>query len=90
MDRLLQTGAQLITYFNDYELSAIDGKLTAGEFQQFLIAQLIVFDTINARFLWKRIPKGILEGSSSAVLKELHEIVKGLNDKLYAESFLKV
>jgi hypothetical protein len=49
-----------------------------------------VFDTINARFLWKRIPKGILEGSSSAVLKELHEIVKGLNDKLYAESFLKV
>lgn len=53
--------------------------MTTGEYQQFLIAHLIVFDTINAKFLWKRIPKTVKDEGGS--LKEISEITKCLSEK---------
>ena len=88
VDRLIQVGEVLVGYFNDYELSAPGGRLSANEYQQFLLAHLIVFDTINAKFLWKRISKGLKEGANS--LKELWNIGKALSEKQYAEAFLLI
>ena len=54
------------------------------EYQHFLIAQLIVFDTVNARFLWKRIPKSLKEDSSNqGLLKDIWEVGKALIGKEY-------
>ena len=86
--RLIQTGEILVGYFNDYELSAPGGRLSATEYQQFLLAQLIVFDTINAKFLWKRIPKSLKEEPNN--LAELWNIGNSLTMKEYAESFVLI
>jgi len=88
VDRLIQLGEVLVGYFNDYELSAPGGRLSSNEYQQFFLAHLIVFDTINAKFLWKRISKGLKEEPNS--LKELWNIGKALSDNLYAEAFLLI
>jgi len=45
-----------------------------------------VFDTINAKFLWKRIPKSLKEDPNN--LSELWNIGKALIDKDYATAFL--
>ena len=79
VDKLIQTGELLVSYFNDYELCAPGGRLSATEYQQFLLAQMIVFDTINAKFLWKRIPKGLKEEANN--LKELWNIGTVLIEK---------
>ena len=47
-----------------------------------------MFDTINAKFLWKRIPKTVKDEAGS--LKELSEITKNLSEKQYAEAFLLI
>ena len=88
VDRLIQMGEVLVGYFNDYELSAPGGRLSSNEYQQFLLAHLIVFDTVNAKFLWKRISKGLKEEPNS--LKELWNIGKALSGKQYAEAFVLI
>jgi hypothetical protein len=47
-----------------------------------------VFDTVNAKFLWKRISKGLKEEPNS--LKELWNIGKALSGKQYAEAFVLI
>ena len=69
-------------------MSAPGGRLSANEYQQFLLDKLIVFDTINAKFLWKRISKGLKEEPNN--LKELWNIGKALSDKHYAEAFVLI
>jgi hypothetical protein len=47
-----------------------------------------LFDTINAKFLWKRIPKGLKEEPNN--LKELWNIGKALSHKDYTDSFVLI
>ena len=80
--------------FNDYELSSSDGRLTSTDYQLFLLAHLIVLDTVNARFLWKRIPKGLKqEGNGTApspnsqTLNEIWGVGKALSSKEFPLAF---
>ena len=45
-----------INIFNENEINQPSGRLTLTDYQLFLLTHLIAFDTINAKFLWKRIP----------------------------------
>jgi len=55
--RLLSSAQNLVNLFNDLELSAAVARLSPSDYQAFLLTHLILLDTVNARFLWKRIPK---------------------------------
>lgn len=57
--RLLLQADQLVALFNDHELSSPKGVLSSTDYQIFLTAHLIVHDTTNAKYLWKRIPKSL-------------------------------
>lgn len=81
-------------FFNDAELSL--QPLGAKEYQLFLLAHLIVLDTVNAEFLWKRVPTALKasksEGASAPtpkdqVLAEIWAVAKALSSKLYPEAF---
>ena len=82
--------------FNDAELSL--EPLGAKEYQLFLLAHLIVLDTVNAQFLWKRVPKALKvteEGASAPtpkdqVLSEIWAVAKALSNKLYPEAFKSI
>jgi hypothetical protein len=45
-----------IKIFNENEINQPSGRLTVTEYQLFLLTHLIAFDTINVKYLWKRIP----------------------------------
>lgn len=80
---------ELVALFNEYEISN-PGKLTQRDYQLFLLAHLIVLDTTNAKFLWKRIPQAIKESpESDQILKlsEVWQIGKALSLCDYAKSF---
>ena len=76
-----------IQLFNDYEIHSPGGKLTVTEYQLFLLTHLIVFDTINAKFLWKRLPKTLKGQDGNEILNETWNIVKVLIDKEYQRAF---
>ena len=93
LEKVLLESHQLVEYFNDAELSL--NPLGAREYQLFLLAHLIVLDTVNAQFLWKRVPKALkatTEGASAptpkdSVLAEIWGVGKALTNKLYPEAF---
>lgn len=98
MASLLSLGSDLVTLFNDHEISSPGGKLSSADYQLFLIAHLIVLDTVNARFLWKRIPKSIKEEASAApsgtapspnaqTLNEIWGVTQALCSKNYPLAF---
>lgn len=71
LDKAISASHQLVELFNDAELSA--KPLGAKEYQMFLLAHLIVLDTVNAQFLWKRVPKALkatTEGASAPTPKD--------------------
>ena len=53
---VIALAADAINIFNENEINQPSGRLTVTEYQLFLLTHLIAFDTINAKFLWKRIP----------------------------------
>lgn len=53
---VISLAADAINIFNENEINQLNGRLTVSEYQLFLLTHLIAFDTINAKFLWKRIP----------------------------------
>jgi len=55
-------------------VQAHKGYLSTEEYQHFLLTHLILLDTINARFLWKRIPKGLKEVEGAAPPTSTHII----------------
>ena len=57
--QVLKVANDAIQLFNDYEIHHPGGKLTVTEYQLFFLTHLIVLDTVNAKFLWKRIPKSM-------------------------------
>ena len=93
LDRVISTAKELVDLFNDAELGF--EPLTARHYQLFLITHLIVLDTTNAQFLWKRVPATFKaepkEGSApqpkDQVLKELWQIARALINKQYPEAF---
>ena len=96
MERVISAARDLVDIFNDAELGF--EPLTPRDYQLFLLAHLIVLDTTNARFLWKRVPKsfkvGPEEGSApkpkEQVLSELWLIAKALINKQYSEAFKQI
>ncbi len=94
----LKTATCLVEYFNDYEISFKEGpqfELTRREYQLFMLAQLIVSDTVNARFLWKRIPaklKQVEEGKSAIdqILQDIWKIAQNLSKRQYSEAFKQI
>jgi hypothetical protein len=54
--KILHHANNAVFYFQEKELEAPD-SLKAKDYCLFLLTHLIIFDTNNARFLWKRIPK---------------------------------
>ena len=59
--RVISAAQDLVELYNDAEISG-DSQLSSKDYQLFLIAHLILLDTVNARFLWKRIPKSFKVG----------------------------
>jgi hypothetical protein len=57
---------------------------------------LILLDTTNARFLWKRVPKGLKEAEGAApptsthILGEIWSIGKSLTLKEFGKAFIQI
>jgi len=69
-------------------LSSPKGVLSSTDYQIFLTAHLIVLDTTNAKYLWKRIPKGLkkLEKpviANNQTLNDIWSVGKSLIHKDY-------
>ena len=77
---LMESARELVELYNDQEISPPAGQLSQEEYQLFLLTQLILLDTVNAKYLWKRIPKALKEGEGAApsthahILKDLWEV----------------
>lgn len=79
-----------MSLFNDFEISSPGGKLSSPDYQLFLLAHLVVLDTINCKFLWKRIPKALKsEGTSqnSQVTNEIWGIARAFIKKDFSQGF---
>jgi hypothetical protein len=86
-----------VELYNDKELvQAHKGGLSLEDYQRFLLTQLIVLDTTNARFLWKRIPKSLKEvegaapATNSNILGDIWSVGKSLTQKEFAKAFLQI
>lgn len=92
---LLESANELIELFNDKEITkAHKGYLSLEDYQQFMLTNLIVLDTTNARFLWKRIPNNIKEVEGAApsinsnILGDIWSIGKSLTQKDFGKAFV--
>ena len=81
----------LVKLYNDFEINN-PGQLSLNDYTQFLLAHLIVLDTTNARFLWKRIPQTFKGASSTQnqILTVVWQAGKSLSNKLYPEAFKEI
>jgi CSN8/PSMD8/EIF3K family len=77
----------LVELFNDHELSSPGGRLSLADYQLFLLAHLIVLDTVNGRYLWKRIPKAFRD---DAGLSEIWAVGQALDEKDFARAFNQI
>ncbi len=85
----LKMAHQLVALFNANELQN-PGNLTRQDYLQFMLAHLIVLDTTNAKFLWKRIPELLKlspDSDSPLELTSLWEIAKALTISDYSKVF---
>lgn len=84
---VIALAADAINLFNDNEINQPSGRLTVTEYQLFLITHLIAFDTINAKYLWKRIPSSLKGHDGNQVLSETWQLAKYLIEKDYGQAF---
>jgi hypothetical protein len=83
--KIVEAAAEAVKIFNDLEITSC--RLSASEYQHFMICHLVLNDTTNAKFLWKRIPKGIREDPQSNPVKELWAVSKDLSKRDYEHAF---
>ncbi|CDW80939.1 cop9 signalosome complex subunit 8-like [Stylonychia lemnae] len=84
----IEVSQNLVNLYNDYEISS-PGQLSLSDYSQFMISHFLVFDTNNARYLWKRIPSNLKEKEAltNTQLIELWEIGRSLTKQQYQNAF---
>jgi hypothetical protein len=90
----LSLATDLVNHFNDLEIntaSLASSRLSLTDYQLFVIAQLILNDVTNVRFLWKRISKAVSkEDLVGSLLNDLQALSISIGNKEFALAFTKI